>query len=98
MIRNDEQYPLPPELADVVDEYDLAHNEEVIPDYTELFDALRQVHELHPDWRFGQIVTNLAAMAGTTAIGDAYQVPDERLLKVARDYVRQRRAGVIPTL
>ena len=85
-------FELPPELRDVVDEYDRAHNAEVLDDYGELFDVLRQVHALHPDWRFGQIITNLATLAGTTQPGHAYQVPDERLLKVARDYLARQRA------
>jgi hypothetical protein len=83
---------LPPELKNVVDEYDSAHNADTLRDYSELFDVLRQIHELHPQWRFGQIVTNLMMFAGTTQPGDVYSVPDERLLQVAKEYLARRRA------
>ena len=91
---NHNGYPLPPELEGVVDEYDRDNNAEVLPDYEELFAVLRELHRMHPEWRFGQLVVNLAVIAGTTQPGDAYQVPDERLLKTARAYLARRRADV----
>jgi hypothetical protein len=96
MIQKDNQFALPPELQNVVDEYDRAHNDDVLTDYVELFEILRQIHEIHPDWRFGQIITNLASFAGTTTPGTAYDVPDERLLKTARDYLRRHHGGTPP--
>jgi hypothetical protein len=79
--------PLPPELRNVVDQYDRDHNAEILPDYEELFAVLRELHLVHPNWRFGQLVENLAFLSGTTEAGEAYHVPDERLLKTAREHL-----------
>ena len=61
----------------VADEYDRDHNAEVLADYEGLLSVLRELHELHPKWRFGQMIGNLAAWSGTTKPGEVYDVPDE---------------------
>ena len=79
-------------MGDVVDEYDREHHAEVVAEYEELFAALRELHRRHPHWRFGQMIVNLAAMSGTTRPGEPYDVPDERLVKAARDLLSKRPA------
>ena len=81
---------LPPELRNVADEYDRTHNAEVLDSYDDLFDALRGLHEVYPHWRFGQLVVALAGWSGTTKPGEAYHVPDERLLRAAREHLHHR--------
>jgi hypothetical protein len=90
-MQNTNGEPLPAELRNVVDEYDRDHNAEILPQYEELFAVLRELHVVHPNWRFGQMVVNLAAMSGTTEAGEAYHVPDERLLKTAREHLASQR-------
>ena len=92
MADRNSKYELPPELRDVVDEYDRDRNAEVLEDYETLFDVLRRMHRLYPDWRFGQMITNLAAWSGKTREGNVYDVPDERLIEVARRHLTTREA------
>lgn len=89
-------YQLPPELQGVEDEYDRDKNAEVLEDYGELFDVLRQMHRQHPNWRFGQMITNLAGWSGKTREGNTYDVPDERLLETARRHLAGKRATATP--
>jgi len=86
-------FELPSELQGVHDEYDSANNAELLRDYRQLFEVLQQIHELHPQWRFGQLLDNLAVLAGKTQPGILYHIPDERLLKVAREYLARQRAA-----
>jgi hypothetical protein len=80
-------HDLPPELQKALentsDQYDRDRNAELLKDWEPLFAALRELHQRHPDWRFGQLVANLASWSGKTEPGDAYSVPDERLLETA---------------
>jgi len=62
---------------------------EILKDWAPIFDVLRELHEAHPEWRFGQLVTNLAVWAGENEAGDTYTVPDERLLESARRHLRK---------
>jgi len=84
------EHELPPELRNLIDEYDRDRNAEVLEDYEALFDAFRQMHRLYPDWRFGQMIANLATWSGKTRDGNVYDVPDERLLEVARQHLAKR--------
>jgi hypothetical protein len=83
---------MPPELRDAIDEYDRHRNVEVLGDYEQLFELLRQMHRQYPHWRFGQMITNLASWSGKTKPGNAYDVPDGRLLETARSHLAQRSA------
>jgi hypothetical protein len=86
------QHQTPPELRDVADEYDRHRNAEILSDYEELFEILRQMHRQYPHWRFGQMITNLASWSGKTKPGNPYDVPDARLLEIARKHLAQRAA------
>lgn len=89
---NADGYELPPELRSAEDQYDRANNAEIIEDYEPLLQAIREMHKLHPGWRFGQIVANLAEWSGTTRPGEVYDVPDERLLRTALEHLRTESA------
>jgi hypothetical protein len=92
MANNQNGHELPPELANVADEYDRTHHAELMGDYEPLFEVFRQMHLAHPEWRFGQMIVNLASWSDTAHVGDAYQVPDERLLEVAREHLDRLRS------
>lgn len=62
---------------------------EVFEDWEPIFAALREMHRLHPDMRFGQTITNLAFWAASSGEGSTYIVPDQRLLEAARQHVER---------
>ena len=64
---------------------------EIVADYDELFDLLREIHELVPDLRFGQLIVNLSLLAGIDAPGDPYNVPDPHLIRAARAHLNTLR-------
>ena len=64
--------------------------DDVLDDYGDLFDALRRLHKLSPDIRFGQLICNLAFFAGTGEGGAPYTVPDQRLLRSALEMIERR--------
>ena len=65
--------------------------EENLDDWGPIFDALRQLHGVFPDMRFGQLVSYLAGSAGTVRSGDIYGVPDPHLLRAAQRFLRHQR-------
>lgn len=54
----------------------------------ELVSALLEVRRLHPHWRFGQLVENVAAWSGADRPARAWDVSDEDLLRAAREHLR----------
>ena len=90
MARPEAEHELPPELRDLVDEYDRDRHAEVLQDYDALFRVLREMHQLYPEWRFGQMIANLATWSGKTRPGNVYDVPDERLVEAAREHLAAR--------
>jgi hypothetical protein len=55
----------------------------------ELFQVLTKLHSRYPQWRFGQLIANLAGWADV----DIWDVEDEQLLAAARthlDYVAKQ--------
>ncbi len=56
----------------------------------ELLGALSELRALFPDWRFGQLVANLALAAGRE--GAVWEVEDEELLAAARRLIERNRA------
>jgi hypothetical protein len=57
--------------------------------HDELLQALADLHEIFPDWRFGQMVANLATACGTTEPGAIWDLEDERLLAAARRLIER---------
>jgi hypothetical protein len=58
----------------------------------ELIGALAELRSLFPDWRFGQLVANLALAAGRDGDGGVWEVEDEQLLAAARRLTQRNRA------
>lgn len=61
-----------------------------VTDRVELFDALGQLCRRYPEWRFGQLVANVAGWQDI----DIWDVEDEQLLESAR---RHLQAAAMPT-
>jgi hypothetical protein len=55
------------------------------PDRTELFDAIAELSRHYPDWRLGQLVSNVAGWADV----DLWDIEDEQLLAAARAHLDQ---------
>jgi hypothetical protein len=56
----------------------------------DLLGALAELRALFPDWRFGQLVANLALAAGRE--GAVWEVEDVELLAAARRLIERNRA------
>jgi hypothetical protein len=55
------------------------------PQRADLFAALAQLCQRYPEWRFGQLVANVAGWADQ----ELWDVEDEQLLEVARLHLKQ---------
>lgn len=68
-----------------------------MPDQTqELLTALGRLQQRYPHWRFGQLVSNVAAWAGTDRPGEVGEISDQDLLRAAQEHlarVDDRREG-----
>ena len=53
------------------------------PDRTELFQALADLAERHPHWRFGQLVSNIAGWADIAL----WDIEDGRFAEEAREHL-----------
>jgi len=53
-------------------------------DRAELLDALTQLQRFYPDWRFGQLIANVAGWADQSV----WDVEDEQLLAAAEEHLR----------
>ncbi len=54
------------------------------PRHAELLDVLLQLRSRYPDWRFGQLISNVAGWAD----GDIWDVEDDRLVAAAKEHLR----------
>lgn len=61
-----------------------------VTDRTELFEVLGQLSRRYPEWRFGQLVANVAGWGDI----DVWDVEDVQLLESAR---RHLRAAAMPS-
>ena len=52
--------------------------------------ALHELAKVHPDMRFGQLVTNVAYWAKGPAVESVWDVGDEELLKAAEAHLQSR--------
>jgi len=58
----------------------------------ELLQAIAELKALFPDWRFGQLIANLATAAGATEAGAIWDIEDEQLLEAARHLIDRNRS------
>jgi hypothetical protein len=69
-------------------------------DQHDLFRALQEIWQHYPQWRFGQLVSNVAAWAAEAAPGEIGDVSDQDLLHAAQEHLAKlqsngpRRAAV----
>jgi hypothetical protein len=57
------------------------------PTRSRLFDALAELGHVYPDWRFGQLISNVAGWADR----ELWDINDDELLAAATEH-RQRQA------
>ena len=57
----------------------------------ELLQGLRELSELFPEWRFGQLVANVATAARGPQVEAIWDSEDEELLAAARRLVERNR-------
>jgi hypothetical protein len=55
----------------------------------ELISTLKQLRQRYPSWRFGQMIENVAAWAGTDKPGSVGEISDKALLQAARNHLKQ---------
>jgi hypothetical protein len=58
----------------------------------QLHQALAELHAIFPDWRFGQMLANVATAAGATEAGAIWDLEDQQLLAAARRLIEQNSA------
>ena len=56
----------------------------------ELLKALSDLSKLHPDWRLGQMLANLAMSAGRTEASGVWDLEDDEALSAARRLLERR--------
>ena len=56
----------------------------------EVLDLLGKLSELHPEMRLGQWMTMLASLARGPEVESIYDVEDEELIPVMRDFLAKR--------
>jgi hypothetical protein len=56
----------------------------------ELLEALAELGRVHPNWRLGQTVANLAMAAGRLDAGGVWDLEDDEALAAARLLLRHR--------
>ena len=61
---------------------------------TELLSAISELGELHPEWRLGQMLANLAMAAGRTEAGAVWDLEDGEALAAARRLLDRHRQQV----
>ncbi len=57
----------------------------IVQDRTTLVDALAQLSRQYPEWRFGQLVSNVAGWADV----DVWDIEDEQWLAAAKAHLEQ---------
>jgi hypothetical protein len=60
----------------------------------ELLDILQELSDEFPDWRFGQMVTNLATLARGPQVESIWDADDSEFIDAARQLLENRRAAV----
>jgi hypothetical protein len=62
------------------------------PNDEELFATLQEMRALYPDWRFGQMICNLATWARGAEAKSVWDIEDRELVKTAKQHVSSRKA------
>jgi hypothetical protein len=67
----------------------------------QLLVTLAEISDLHPDWRFGQMVANLTDRArepgdATQAAAALWDMEDDELLQTAQQFLASRRSELNP--
>ena len=62
----------------------------------ELLTAIAELRALFPEWRFGQLVLNLATAAGESDPGAIWDVEDGQLLAAARRLIERNCSRIEP--
>jgi hypothetical protein len=57
---------------------------------TELLRALAELGHAHPNWRLGQMMSNLAMAAGRLDAGGVWDLEDDEALEAARRLLSRR--------
>jgi hypothetical protein len=57
---------------------------------TKLLSALTELGRLHPEWRMGQMLANLATTAGRLDAGGVWDLEDEEALSAAHVLIEQQ--------
>jgi hypothetical protein len=60
----------------------------------ELLMIIAELGELHPDWRLGQLLANLATAAGHTEASAVWDLDDDEALAAARRLLERHRQHV----
>lgn len=60
----------------------------------ELLQSLSELSEVHPHWRLGQTLANLAMIAGRMDPGGVWDLEDSEALAAARHLIENRDAAV----
>ena len=58
--------------------------------------ALDELSDSYPDWRFGQMIANLALIARGPENESVWDMEDEELLAAIRWQLEQRREALVP--
>jgi hypothetical protein len=57
----------------------------------ELVGTIAELRTLFPEWRLGQMISNLVTAAGGTEAGAIWDIEDEELLQAARRLIERNR-------
>lgn len=60
--------------------------------HDDLLQALSELHALFPDWRHGQMISNLVTASGATDPGAIWEIEDQELLEAARRLIERNAA------
>ena len=63
---------------------------------SDLLNALAELSKIHPEWRLGQTIANLATSAGHTEPGAIWDLEDDDALIAARRLLERRSEQVSP--
>jgi hypothetical protein len=53
----------------------------------QILDAIRELHQQHPNWRFGQLVANVSFFAKGPLKSAVWDVEDDEFLKAAQEHL-----------
>ena len=56
----------------------------------EIWEIIKKLKEKYPDWRFGQLVTNVSYWAKGPYAGAVWDVTDEEWKKAAKDHLKNK--------